>query len=154
MFAKYGPWVAWGLVLWGVLQIGDLPLSATHSICGPWGCGPPLPALIACHGAWLVILAPIAYLIPIRLSSFLSRIVGWSIMMIGMLGVLGVGLYESMTWLPAVDDSLQHYFVRRWAFSVITLTDVPMLQTIGLGGMFILLGREQVTPEELERDVS
>ena len=47
----------WGVSLLGVLQIQHLPLDAGHSVCGPWGCGPPLPPLIAYHGFWIVLLS-------------------------------------------------------------------------------------------------
>ncbi len=145
MLTRYVPWLIWGIVLWGVLRIGELPWPTTHDICGPWGCGPPLPALVACHAAWLVIFAPIAYFVPVRLSCTHSRLIGWSMMGLAVLGLVGVGVFEAVTWLPAVDHSIRPYFPRRWAFVVVTLTDVPLLQTIALGACFAWVGREPLT---------
>ena len=51
---------AWAAALFGVLSLQYLPdrFFGEHSVCGPWGCGAPLPALLACHGFWLVLFAP------------------------------------------------------------------------------------------------
>ncbi len=141
MLARYGPWIAWGMVLWGVLKIGEFPWPTTHDICGPWGCGPPVTALIACHGAWLVIFTPLAYVVPALTSWRHCRRIGWLLQAVGMLGILGMGLYELAVWLPAVPESVRTYFGHRWAFSVVTLTDVPLVQSIVLGTCLVHRGR-------------
>ena len=48
----------WGLTLAGTLSIASLPGDWGNSICGAWGCGPPLQALVACHASWVVVLIP------------------------------------------------------------------------------------------------
>ena len=49
----------WSGLLFGSLSVANLPGDWGHGICGPWGCGPPMQALVACHFAWLVVLAPL-----------------------------------------------------------------------------------------------
>jgi hypothetical protein len=69
-------WIGWGAgsVLWfagleGVLQLQKLPAATLggHDVCGPWGCGPPLPVLVACHGFWLTLIGPPAVLAAVYL---------------------------------------------------------------------------------------
>lgn len=142
MLGRYGPWIAWGAALWGVLKIADLPIAETHTLCGPWGCGPPLTALIACHAAWLVILAPIALLVPIRMMASHCRWIGWGLIAMGILSIVGIGAYETFTWLPAMPEAIKPYFARRWAFTLATWTDLPILQAILLGFVFVWLASE------------
>ena len=49
----------YGVGAFGALQLGRLELG--HSICGPWGCGPPTEALLAMHCFWLVSLLVAAF---------------------------------------------------------------------------------------------
>src|SRR6202034_2817596 len=59
---------AWGVCLKWALLLQYLPASTfgQHTVCGPWGCGPPLPVLLACHTFWMVLLAPPAVVAAIR----------------------------------------------------------------------------------------
>lgn len=136
----------WGVALWGVLQISRLPLPGTHGVCGVWGCGPPVQALIACHGGWLVTLTPVACMVPVRLTGRQSRRSGWGLMFVSFLGVASVGLYEALTWLPEASEWVRGYFLHRWAFCVITMTDVPLLEAGFLGMVFQSLGSELPIP--------
>ena len=53
--------LVWGAALFGILQIGLASGSGLHehSICGPWGCGPPTSALLGWHGFWLLLAGPL-----------------------------------------------------------------------------------------------
>ncbi len=150
MFKRYTPWLLWGFVLWGATQIHHLPWSESHSVCGVWGCGPPLPALISFHAIWLVVLAPLGYFSYQVLSPKQLRQFGIVFMSGGTLGVLGLGAYQFFTWLPSVSEFAKPYFLNRWAFVVITLTDVPVLELTLLGAICYVLGfkSKEATLEE------
>jgi hypothetical protein len=49
------------------------------------------------------------------------------------LGLLAVGLHDLIFWYPTASDAARGYFMRRWAFSAITQTDLPMLQLFAMG---------------------
>lgn len=42
--------LAWGLALFAALKLNDAPVDWGH-VCGPWGCGPPLKALVGRGGS-------------------------------------------------------------------------------------------------------
>lgn len=134
----------WAAALYGVLQVGLASDSGAHghagvSICGPWGCGPPVRALVGWHGFWLVLVAlPVGLLIrwwPIARLKF----VGLGLTALGVLMLAGIGIYEAVTWLPNIPDGEPAYFVQRCLFSVVTLTDIPVLP-MTLSGIVMVLG--------------
>ena len=49
----------WEAGLYAVLNVRQVESLNVHAICGTWGCGPPLSALISWHGFWLLLVAPI-----------------------------------------------------------------------------------------------
>jgi hypothetical protein len=91
---------AWGAGLSGALHLQGLPTSAfgAHGVCGPWGCGPPVPVLLACHGFWMVLLGPPAVVAACRLPGRWVRLLGMLLILLGAAGLLGVGLWEAATW--------------------------------------------------------
>jgi hypothetical protein len=128
--------VAWAAGLFGVLQLGLVTVHGAHAhgICGPWGCGPPLSALIAWHSFWLLLVAaPTGLLIRFWPADRL-RLLGMVLTLAAVLSLLGVGVWEAATWLPKVPDGQPTYFVQRYLFSVVTLVDLPVIP-VGLAGL-------------------
>lgn len=72
---------------------------------------------------------------PAPWSQFLSR----CMLGCGLAGIVLVGLHEALTWLPSTGVWGREYFLHRWAFVVVTLTDLPLLPLTLYGGMLILL---------------
>jgi hypothetical protein len=138
-------WLAvWAAAMVAVLSISESPGNWGHGICGPWGCGPPLQALLACHMAWLVvILPPVMWLrrsdhIPARLRSQF----GVSLCGATLLSLIVLVVYERTTWYPAVDEWQRGFFWRRIGFVIITSVDLPMGQSL-LAGMLLVLGSQR-----------
>lgn len=132
--------VAWGISVWLVLQLQYLPSDSLHSICGPWGCGPPLPVLVACHGFWLVILGP-----PLLAGCYLwnpnwQLKVGIMLASLGLLTLIGFGVWEATHWLQQVSEFQKQYFLQRWMFVVGTLVDVPIVETTLCGVVLAFTG--------------
>ncbi len=119
--------LAWGLALFAALQLGNVPVDWGH-VCGPWGCGPPVKALVAWHGFWGILLAlPVLLAIAYWPGRRLQR-VGLVLTAAGLLGLAGIAVWQTVDWLPRVSDSYQRYFAARYLFVVATLVDVPIVQ--------------------------
>ncbi|MBI1312031.1 hypothetical protein GC176_12125 [bacterium] len=133
--------VAWGLSVWLVLQLQYLPSDSLHSICGPWGCGPPLSVLVACHGFWVVILGP-----PLVAGCSLWNPgrqvnVGITLTSLGLLTLTGFGVWEATHWLQQVSEFQKQYFLQRWMFVVGTLVEIPIVETTFCGIVLTATGR-------------
>ena len=133
----------WGAVLLGSLSVSRLPGDWGHGICGPWGCGPPLQSLVACHSAWLVALsAPVILVARSRcLSVHIVRRVGVALTILGSIGLLGVVIYQVIFWLPHTTEWQRPYFWHRCGFVVATSVDLPLVQLAGLGGGLLYFSR-------------
>lgn len=124
---------AWGGAIMLVLQLHQLPGDFGHSVCGPWGCGPPLQALVAMHGFWLVLLS-----LPVGLCCrFVTPrwLMGISLLavVLGVAGIAGVVVWEAEHWLPQANELQREYFLQRCLFAVGTMTDVPLVQVVLAG---------------------
>ncbi len=129
----------WGGALWGILNL-RLPgaeLFGQHSICGPWGCGPPLSALVIWQGFWMVLLGGPVGLAIWTWGDVWVRRIGVALLGIGLLGVLGIIAYEAATYLPRIADGQPAYFVHRCLFSLVTLIDLPILP-LSLAGIVMV----------------
>lgn len=126
---------AWSICLWWSLLLQQLPASAfgEHSVCGPWGCGPPLPVLLACHAFWMVLLSPPAVVAALRLPGTRVRLLGTLLVVLGVAGLVAVGGWEAATWLREANEWQRRYFLQRYLFSVVTFVDFPILQVLLIG---------------------
>lgn len=131
--------VAWGLALYGALSLSSVSGDWGHSICGAWGCGPPLQALVGCHLAWVVAFLPLTLswgvfrFIP---DEFRPRI-GRVLILLGALFLITLVGYQRMMWWPQVSAFQQEFFWQRCGFVIATSVDVPMVQ-IFLTGIILV----------------
>ena len=135
---------AWGVGLWWSLLLQKLPAATfgEHGVCGPWGCGAPVPVLLACHTFWMVLLVPPAILAELRFPARRVRLLGSLLVVLGLAGLVSVGIWEAVTWLPKVGEWGRPYFLQRYLFSVVTLVDFPILQVLLVGaGLWLAEGR-------------
>jgi hypothetical protein len=144
---------AWAVCLRWALLLEKLPAATfgEHSVCGPWGCGPPIPVLLACHTFWLVLLGPPAFLAAAQLPSKWVRRLGGLMVAFAAVGLIAVGGWEAATWFREASEWERPYVVHRYFFELVTLVDVPILEALFLGGGLLLveqwrLGRP-VNPE-------
>ncbi len=128
----------WGCLLLAVLQVRYLPIDSQHSVCGPWGCGPPLPPLIAYHGFWLVLLSLPTILACRGLDDAQLRWLGRIVAATGISGLFIIGVWDMIPalphWLLRVGNMPTKYLVHRYLLAVATLVDVPVVQ-IALAGI-------------------
>ena len=135
--------VAWGAAMLGVLSLRALPLESEHSICGPWGCGPPVPALLACHGFWAVNLGALLVIGHGRLPRPQFRLVSRWAVGIGIAGLIGVAVWEGVTWWPDASDHVRHYALQRYGFRLATQIDFPIVETSLAGVVGLLITKRK-----------
>lgn len=133
--------IAWAAVLVATLSIANVPGHWGHSVCGPWGCGPPLQALVACHAAWIVVLLPPTLLLRRKLSPGVRWKTGWIVLGLGLAGLIALGLSESLSWLNHADEWHRQYLPQRIGFKLVTLVDVPLVQLVVVAVALLARGR-------------
>lgn len=135
--------LAWGGCLIGALSIATWPGNWGHGICGPWGCGPPLQALIACHLSWFVVLTPIALWVvrSTRISDQMQRNIGLLAAGAALAGIAAVLAHQYFVWWPQAGEFQRPYFWQRFGFTIATMVDVPMVQALLIGLGIELSGR-------------
>lgn len=129
----------WLVGLWGSLKIHELDLHLGHSICGPWGCGPPVEALLGYHAFWLVLIVPIALAAGAYFSSPSRRMLGLAILVIGTIAVAMVAGDDTFRYWKSSENS--QYLIQRFFFTLATKVDIPMLQTMFVGAMLVWFSR-------------
>lgn len=122
----------WGLVLTGTLSISQWPGDWGHSVCGAWGCGPPLQALVACHGSWLVLLLPMSVIAVPRVSERTLRLTAVIALSFALVGLMGVAVHEYLTWYERASTWQRPFYWRRVGFIILTTVEVPLMQALVL----------------------
>lgn len=135
--------ILWGVTVLAATQIRHLNFLDDHSICGPWGCGPPTIDVIAIHTVWLMILAPpllvFGLWFPARPS--MVRRLGHAMLAIAVVSGLGVCTWQWFVWLPQAGAWSQPYIWRRCLFCVMTAVDWPIFQLGLLGSLLLIVSR-------------
>ena len=123
----------WAAALYGSLAISQFRGDWGHGVCGPWGCGPPVQALVSCHLFWVVLLALPLCLASAHSSPAALRRIGLGLLFGGALGLVAVAVWQALVWLPAVHGWSRSYFLQRYLFTLATLVEAPIAQ-ISLAG--------------------
>lgn len=121
------------LLLWGGAIIGSLQIAHIRgdwgiNICGMWGCGAPVQALVACHLTWSLVLAPLSW--GIQLWRKVSPV--W---MAGLTSLFSAGLVlafcqrEYAEWWNALGANSESIYWQRVGFVIATTVEIP---TIGM----------------------
>jgi len=137
----------WGLVLTGSLSITNWTGDWGHSVCGAWGCGPPLQALVACHLSWLVVLGPSSRLLLSRASRRVVFLVGTTGLTLALLTASAIGIHEHMNWASQVSELQQEYYWHRVGFVILTTVEIPVLEFTGLSTVLLLWAMIAGKPE-------
>lgn len=136
----------WGLVLTGSLSVADWPGDWGHSVCGAWGCGPPIQALLACHLSWLVVLGPSALLLLNRASRRVVFLVGTTGLTLGLLTAGAIAIHEHLNWASQVSEWQQQFYWKRVGFVILTTVEIPVLEFTGLSAAVMLWGFRDSAP--------
>jgi hypothetical protein len=134
----------WGAGLYASLQLQHLPWPGEHGVCGPWGCGPPTEALLACHAGWMAFLAGPTWLATQSTSPKVARFLGITGVTLALGGLCGIALHEALVWWPQAGAWSRPYWFQRYLFSVATLVDAPILQVLLCSGWLLRSARSPV----------
>ena len=77
------------------------------------------------------------------------RRIGLAVTGMGFLTLIGMAVWQAVTWLPQVTDGEPTYFIQRYLFTVITLVDVPILP-MTLAGLAMLIASRFKTSDRCE----
>jgi hypothetical protein len=104
---------------------------------------PPVQALAALHGAWLVLLfPPMLWMIrhwPAR-RLWLTGIILTTIGVVGLAALAGRDLLIWLSWAP---PEYQRYFWQRIVYAIATSTDLPLVQLIVVGMACWVVGKHR-----------
>ncbi len=132
--------LVWSGTAYGVLSLRNLPGEYSHYLCGPWGCLPPIQALLAVHGFWGVVIAPFVWRYArLRTRRELFRAGGW----LSSLALLGILCSFAYTWWGLRDyhvRSFVTFYLGRALGGLATQTDLPLVQIWIAGIALIALG--------------
>lgn len=136
--------VAWLCVASGALGVADIPGEYGGSMCGVWGCYPPLQALIAMHLFWFVAMVPVVLALAWYSPRHLRRI---GVVMAAGAGLTAVGVvgWDVVSWVRWSDE-LRPHWPKRALYTLLTTSDVPLIQTFLAGIASIALGRNARLP--------
>lgn len=128
------PWMA---ALYGTLQIHQLNLHMGHSICGPWGCGPPAEALIGYHAFWLVLFVPLGIAMGWIVPQHLRRRIGITVALLGLAGTVCYMSWDAFAFYQS--SQAGDLLLQRALFALATAVDFPVVP-LGIAGLAMLWG--------------
>jgi hypothetical protein len=106
---------------------------------------PPLQALVALHGLWVLALLPFAVWAVRKWPPRRLQIIGLALCAVGLVGVGILIVQELLTWYPSVSSEQQKYIVPRILYVLGTTTDLPVMQVFlaGISLWFIARRRKR-----------
>jgi hypothetical protein len=142
--------ILWAALVFLAAKFHQVSTAEEHSICGPWGCGPPTKTLIAVHLGWLAIIGPPLIYFPNRLGWKVKNVsrLAVGLISIGLLGLVILVVWQWFVWLPQSGKGAQAYIWQRCGFSIATAVDLPLLQMLVTGIALLLIPkRRKSTPD-------
>ncbi len=133
---------AWGVSLSGVLRIHFLEDRWGHAICGAWGCGPPLSALVSYHGFWLLFILPMAVLYSRQLPPAASRRIGIVVSAISIGAILLLVVVDAVSFWQY--STGRDYIFQRGLFRLATYVGFPLIPMSLAGLVFWFVAARKV----------
>ena|SRR5579871_3250001 len=112
---------------------------------------PPLQALLALHGFWLLVLLPLAGWAACRWTVARLRLLGVTLVMGGLLGLLILAAWEAAACL-ALSPEQPRYLLQRILNAVAVRTDLPLLELTLAGIVCCVAGRRRKTCEQIMKE--
>lgn len=126
--------ILWAAIIYAATQMQSVG-GDKHSLCGPWGCGPSIGALLTLHLGWLALLAPPLIYFPLRLQVSRKAVIRltWLLVLVGTIGLLTIVAWQWLVWLPNAREWTRPYIWQRCGFAIATAVDFPLVQLILIG---------------------
>ena len=132
--------LGWFAAAVGSLLVAAIPYDAGESLCGVWGCFPPLPVLVAMHLFWCTVFGAILSAIS-HFRPGLLRPLG-IVLLLATSTVATVLLWNDLsTWFGSAPVEYHSLWPRRVGYTLLTLTDVPLVQSLVAGVACLAFGR-------------
>ena len=120
--------------------VASIPYDPGESLCGVWGCLPPLPALVAMHLLWCVALGAVVWTVGRRFPTLL-RPLGLVLLLAAFVASAGLVANDLIDWLHQMPAEYRQFWPQRIGYRVVTLTDVPLVQSLFVGAGCAIWGR-------------
>jgi hypothetical protein len=101
---------------------------------------PPVQALAALHGFWMVVAVAALVLVLGRLTPVQLRLLGAALTAAGVVGLLVFIGWDLTRWLGTVPPDFRRYSFQRILFAVGTSPDVPLVQVAAAGAVCWIVG--------------
>lgn len=151
---RWGLLLLWTLLLAGVLHSEPLlqkVLGANHSICGVWGCGPPITSLLAWHGFVAAAIVPSA-VIAAKRSPITARRWGRVVLAATLAGAAGFLLMNTVQWYQSTSEFARGFLLQRVLFATVSFTDAPVVPAILAATGYWWLGRKSEAAKSIAND--
>jgi hypothetical protein len=102
---------------------------------------PPLQALVALHGLWLLVFAALGIWIVRKWPPHRSTILGLVLFFGGLAGLASFIGYDLWKWWPTATAIQRKYVIQRALFVVGTTPDIPLIEATMTGMALWLTGR-------------
>ena len=146
MFLRVAIWL---LLTIGAVQLGLVKGNSIdefakrvlncESLCGMWGCYPPIQTLASLHILWFLILMPLAYVFSSRFRGRISRNIAWAVFVIGLAALAIIVVDGWCDWyFEYSDPDFKRYMPQRAIYSLANDTTHPAIQ-ITLAGLLMIV---------------
>lgn len=104
---------------------------------------PPLQALLALHGLWLLLAIPLTIWALRQWTAAKLYRLGSLLTFLALVALGFVITKDVVSWLPSVSEEDRRYLAQRVAYSLAIWTDVPVVQALIAGVVCMLVGRRR-----------
>ena len=101
---------------------------------------PPVQALAALHGFWIVLAVPALMLAFRRLTPKQLRLLGLALTTAGVVGLLVFVVQDLARWLTTAPPDSRRYSFQRILFAIGTTPDIPLVQVAAAGAVCWIVG--------------
>jgi hypothetical protein len=123
----------------GALYVADIPHDFGESLCGAWGCLPPVQALAAMHLFWCVLFGAETWAI-YQWRSSLLRPLGAALLLAGVGGIWLIVANDQISSAEPNPMGIHYWCLKRAAFVLATATNFPVVQAVFAGIVSLWLG--------------
>jgi len=101
---------------------------------------PPVQALAALHGFWIIVAVPSLVIVLRRLTPKQLRLLGLALTTASVVGLLVFIAQDLARWLSTVPPDFRRYSLQRMLFAIGTNPDVPLVQVAAAGAVCWMVG--------------
>jgi hypothetical protein len=102
---------------------------------------PPVQALAALHGFWIMVSIPPLVMALRRLTPQQLRLLGLALTTAGVVGLVVFVVQDLARWLSTAPPDFRRYSFQRILFAIGTNPDVPLVQLAAAGAVCWIVGR-------------